>query len=229
MNISGFTIDALLILILGYHVLLGSSKGFGRIAITLIFSILGLIIAKSLSAPAGQWLTDNFIHEDLVEYFTDILRQNVLKGTDAAIAELPAYLVTTANNAGFSFKSIIGNSFTSSQVNALALKLATATETMLKPIITGIGYAVVFIAVKLVSSISAGIFSLVFKLPILKQVNKTLGLILGALKGLIIVLILSSLFMLVQNILPSSDYAQAIASSTLVQSFGGILTGIIVD
>lgn len=228
-HISGLTIDIILILIIAFNILSGRSKGFVRIAATLVFSILGLIIAKAMAEPAGQWLTDNFIHERLVTYFSGVLQENIANGSNAAIVALPEYLVTAAKDAGFSLRNILGSSFSSAQIDSLALKLAQTTETVFRPVINGLGYGLVFVAFKLISSTAAAVVSLVFNLPVLKQVNRLLGIILGAVKGLIIVLVVSSLLLLCQNNLAASDFAQAISSSNLVHIFGGILTGLIVS
>lgn len=229
MNISGFTIDALLVLLFLICLLSGRSKGFFRTVATLAFSIVGLIIAKALAEPAGEWLTDNFIHERLVTYFSGVLQENVANGSNAAIAALPEYLVNAAKEAGFSFRNILGSSFSPSQITSLATKLATTSETVFKPVITGLGYAFVFVGFKIVSYFVTVVFSFIFKLPGLNMINNLLGLILGALKGLIFVLVISSLLLLYQNSFETSDLAIAITSSNIVHIFGGILTGIIVS
>lgn len=229
MHISGFTIDAVLVLIFVICLIIGKSKGFFRAVSTFACTILAIIIAKSFAEPAGQWLNDNFIHERLINYFSQILEENVSNGSEAVIAALPEYLVSAAKNAGSPLINILSGSFTSSQIAPLSAELATTLEGVFKPVITALGYVLVFIGFKLASSVAILLFSFIFKLPGLNQVNGLLGMILGALKGLIIVIIISSLLLLCQDSFGSSDFSQAIASSNLVHIFGGMLTGIIVS
>lgn len=226
MHISGMIIDALIIIIFAVSILSGKSKGFVRIAATLAFSIIGIFVAKALAQPLAQWLTDNFVHERLLNYFSDVLTQNVENGTDAAIAALPEFISAAAANAGVSLKDIIGNSFSAVQIDPIAEKLTASAETVLHPVITGVSYILAFIAFKIVSSAAVALVSFIFKMPVLKTVNRLLGAGLGAVKGLIIVLVICSLLLLFQDILASSDFAEAIASSNLVHVFGRPLAGL---
>lgn len=225
-HISGLTIDVLIIIIFAVSILSGKSKGFIRITATLIFSIIGIFIAKELAEPVGQWLTDNFVHERLLNYFSDVLTQNVENGPEAAIAALPEFISAAAANAGVSLKEIIGSTLSAVQIDAVAEKLTASAETVLHPVITGIGFVLVFIIFKFISSIAVAFVSFIFKMPILNTFNRLLGAGIGAVKGLIIVFVICGLLLLCQNTLASSDFAEAIASSNLVHIFGRPLVGI---
>lgn len=229
MNISGFTIDAVLALIFIICLIVGRSKGFFRTIATFACTIIAIFLAKSFAEPAGQWLNDNFIHERLVDYFSQILQENAANGAEAVIGALPEYLVSAAKNAGSPLINILAGSLNPSQIESLSIELATTLEAVFKPLITGLGYFLVFIGFKLASFVIILLFSFIFKLPSLNQVNRLVGLIIGALKGLIIVTVISSLLMLCQSILEASDFAQEIASSRLVPIFSGILSGILIN
>ena len=56
-----------------------------------------------------------------------------------------------------------------------------------------------------------------FKIPVLKQANKLLGGLLGALCGGIIVIVLCFAFQITSHVMYKTDFAQAVENSKIVQ------------
>lgn len=224
---TGLMLDVLIFFIFAVIVISGMKNGFVRSIASVVFSIIAIIAAKEFAEPVGQWLNDNFIHENLIRYFEKLIQTNASGGTQAVIASIPPFITENAQASGVSLEKLIGSVLTPDRISDISVKLAQSVETLFSPLITALGYIAVLMLVKLTSGVAIWILSVAFKLPLLRQVNKLLGLIFGFVKGALFVLVVSALLMIFENSLGSTGLGPTIASSSIVKAFGTVLFEII--
>ena len=75
-----------------------------------------------------------------------------------------------------------------------------------------------FVIIYFVLSKIAAIIDKLFKIPVLKQAKKLFGGLLGALSGLIVVIVLSFVLQISSNVVYNSKYVSMVESSRIVQT-----------
>ena len=89
-------------------------------------------------------------------------------------------------------------------------------------------FAAVYILLMIVFAIIIGAINTAFKLPVLNRLNKALGAILGALKGVTVVVVISIVAVLTASFAPESELGEAVLNSVLLNKIFDITVSIIV-
>ena len=182
----GIIIDFILVAMVVSSAYLGYKKGLVKLASRLFAGIIAIILTVVLYNPISSVIINNTqIDESVEKIFMENVDSIINKKTetDSVTGEI-------ANNVTEQVKKeILPN-----QANRLA-KYAVNIVTAL----------LVFVIVKLVLTIVFTILGVVTELPLLKQFDETGGLIYGALRGLIICLILVSLATMYAKLNPENE------------------------
>lgn len=215
MTTLSFIVDAILILIFVATVIDGRKKGFFKMLFSLVATAVAVIIAYEYSAPLVEWANEALIQKAAVSTLAESISAHLNSGTQAVVEAIPDYIVKMAEANGADVSGIvsdIGSSFDA--VQAAELIYAGVYSFAVFPIL----YIVAFIAVYAISnailSFAIKFLNNIFRLPVLKGLNKFFGGVLGAAKGIVIVAILSIALVIVAPILPE-EIGDAINSSTI--------------
>ncbi len=198
MNTIGLIIDIAIIVALIIFGIIGLKKGFLKSVISIFSWVVCLIIAVLLAKYVAGWLNGiyNFsgliggkISEGLVgtnEFFTQSINTYQAGGKDALIAAIPqdingllaqlVKVVFSNANVDMSSTETIAN-VTGSSIGHICMV-----------IISGI---LVFIVLKIAVALLSKLFDKIAKTKILGSLNKILGLVFGALKAVLIVIVLN--------------------------------------
>ena len=76
---------------------------------------------------------------------------------------------------------------------------------------------IVFVVLSALLNVAVTLINKIFKIPVLKQANRILGGLLGALVGGIIVVILCFALQISAHVVHKSDFADAVENSKIVQ------------
>ena len=97
---------------------------------------------------------------------------------------------------------------------------AELTDKVARPIALAvlkvIAFAVIFLILNLVLQIAVSVISRLFDLPVLKTFNRTLGGVLGAVKGLLLVTVLAVLLDASTAFITNADFVTAVGNSKIV-------------
>ena len=211
-----------LVLLLGMT-FLGYKKGLAKSLLQLFGGILAIVLAFSLSAPVGAFISDSFIKPPIrkmvvkevaaatqVPVDADVNKTIEDIDVDSALTTVPAPLKKLLDTFGTSAEKI------KAEVGDNIDKTTTeyknkAVDAIVAPVADGVARVISFALLFVLASIALFIISiplgLVSKIPIIGSFNKLGGAILGAVQGVILVFILSAFIMYITPVISSEDGA----------------------
>lgn len=211
-------IDLAFVALLVVNVLDGRKKGFVKMILSFAAAVLSWLIAAEFSQPLAEWANEAFVHGWISGSIENAIADSLGNGTNALIEAIPDYIANAAETAGISVQSLaqqLGNSVDSAQA---AEKIYTAVESaFVVPAIRIVAFFIVFAVAQRILAILIGIVNKFFKLPIIKSFNKLLGGAAGALKGIIVIAVLSLVLSFVIMLAPETDFSLAAEQSTVYQ------------
>lgn len=193
-------LDFVLLFIFILFVIIGAKKGFAKSLLEVAAVILALVLAYCLSTPIATGIYDTFIEKNVVSSIQEEIKdgnisvQETLNEFDEKVAEIPDFVLSLAKTVGINLDTVregVKNfaSSTSDNVPSLVEKII---EPAVVTVISAIAFLVLAVVLVIVLRIIAGLLSKVFELPVVGKVNTALGGVLGAVKGLLIVVLISA-------------------------------------
>ncbi len=216
-------VDIILLIVIFVMILAGIKNGFVRCVLSIVAFTLAFAAAVFLSEPAAQTVYDNFAKEPIesaiAERITDTgTAQTAADSTQAVIDSLPEAVVSAASSLGIDVSQL------AEQVGSINLNTsdmaAELTDKVARPIALAVlkvlAFAVIFLILNLVLQIAVSVISRLFDLPVLKTFNRTLGGVLGAVKGLLLVTVLAILLDASTAFVTNADFVTAVGNSKIV-------------
>ena len=193
-------IDIILVVIFASFVLTAVKKGFILSLLEFAAVILALVLAYYFSPKVAETANDGFDKEATIKTIETQIEENVslqetTTQTQLLLESIPDYMVSVADFMGVSVDDI-KQSVASSKLTSenIATELV---EKIAQPIIIGaltaLSFVVLAIVLLFVLKFLAQIIAKIFKIPVIKTVNKLLGGILGACKGFAVVLFICTI------------------------------------
>lgn len=183
-----YLFDALLVALFALCVWIGWSRGFIKTISGLIALAAAVIVAATFSAPIANAVYTDSVEPAVMSTLEEHINNEVLPSEeelDTAIEKMPALVVTLleTKNIG-SGEAILAQV---EDVDAGKSAARTITDRVITPIVLPLLQmlcsVVLFLVTYLIASIVLRVLDLVAKLPVLKQLNSTLGVVAGALTG----------------------------------------------
>ena len=211
MNPFSIAIDVVFVAVFVISILLGRRKGFVRMVLSLVALVASWIIAHKFAPVAAQWLNDNFIREKAVSLLTEKLSVLFESGSREIIEAIPDYIMKAVELADISLENVISSA---GEPSVIAENIFSACETsVVLPAIEFIMFIIFFIVASIVFTVIIRIADKIFDLPVLEKVNKTLGSIAGAIKGICYVGIIGFALNTASYIITDSKVTEAINGS----------------
>ena len=216
-------VDIVILAILGLSVLVGLYRGF----ISSVASMGGCLLSLGLSF----WLSPKLA--TAIQSNPDILK-TLVSYTDAATKlgdqSLAGASVTTLTENGITEilnrvslpapLSTLLQSNLQNQVFGAAADVGTyVTQTIVGAILNVICFIVCFLALMLVIHFVINFLKVVFKFPVLKQLNSVAGGAFGLIRGALLCFVAFALLPLIQTLLPVQDINQMVEQSALAPLF----------
>ncbi len=216
-------VDIILLIVLFVMILAGIKNGFVRCVLSVVAFTLAFAAAVFLSEPAAQTVYDNFAKEPIesaiAERITDTgTAQTAADSTQAVIDSLPEAVVSAASSLGIDVSQLAEQA---GNINLNTSDMAAElTDKVARPIALAVlkvlAFAVIFLILNLVLQIAVSVISRLFDLPVLKTFNRTLGGVLGAVKGLLLVTVLAILLDASTAFITNADFVTAVGNSKIV-------------
>lgn len=218
-----FILDIIFIALAVAMILLGAKKGLVKALLDGLSTIISGVIAYILSEPVAKFIYDAFVRgvvkgelkKGLEESGTDFA--SVSESVNALVSELPEGALNLASKFGFNVNDAVSNIVNSAP---------DSNESLVETLMTNIGdnifititeavtmfalFIVVSIALTFVIRLLNGV---VKKIPVVKQTNKLAGGILGLIKAVVIIFVISTVLVFVQ----SEELAPIINSSKILE------------
>ena len=216
-------VDIVILAILGLSVLVGLYRGF----ISSVASMGGCLLSLGLSF----WLSPKLA--EVIRNNPDILR-TLLSYTDAATRigdqNLASQSVTSLTETGITeilnkvslpapLNTLLQSNL-QNQVYGAAADVGTyVSQTIISAILNVICFIVCFLVLLLVIHFVINFLKVVFKFPVLKQLNSLAGGAFGLLRGVLLCFVAFALLPLIQTLLPVQDINQLVEASALAPLF----------
>lgn len=228
MDTLSLILDAVLVIIFVATVLEGRRKGFTVTVLSFAVSIISLIIAKEYAQPLAVWLNENFVHDGLVKELTELINTNLSNGTQSVIASLPDYVVNAAESAGISLEGLVGQLASEASVGNAAAEMVTAAEKIIiLPLITVVSFLVIFALGKAILGFGARVVGLAAKLPVIRSIDKTLGALAGALRGVLTLAVVSLILSAVASVFADNELSKAVTDTVLLSKISDTVQSIL--
>lgn len=200
----GILLDLIIILILILCIFLGYKKGLINVGFNLFAFVLSLLISIVLYSPITNFIINN---TQLDENIEEIVIKNITKENEES----------EENNNGISaYIQGYAKDITENAQNAVTESVA---RTIAINVIGICVMIVIFIITRLLLLIIRSIADIIANLPIVKQFNKTGGVLYGILKGLIIIYVILAIAFFIVSVNGNSQLYSIIESSIITKVF----------
>ncbi len=224
-----YGIDLALLAVIAAETLLNAKRGFVRSVLTLLATLLAFGVALKAGEPAASWsydtLLDRMVCEKVEAHVKDFAEADttieIINETERII---PDYLNPILEKINVDLNEVSDridesskSALTPQQISGKIIK--PAAMVLLKPLCTLLCFGLLIVVLRLLISSACK----AAKLPVLNTANKTLGAVLGLLKGLLIVYLLATFCSLVAQVTAKPQIKQAVDQSRIIslcQSIG---------
>lgn len=187
-------LDVILVTIFAAFVFTAAKKGFMRTLLELLAVIVALALSYQFSPVVAQATYDEIVEKSLVEVVETQIDETVNVSSVTTQAEvlldsIPGFMASFASSAGVDLDEI--KTQISSEKFSSANLAIELVDKIAKPIAVGALTAIFFLLLSVVLIFVlkwiAGLLAKLFKLPLIGTVNKVLGGVLGACKGVLVI------------------------------------------
>ena len=197
-------VDLIIIVIMVSSIFVGLKKGLISCIIDIAAVIVALILAILLCRPITNLVIEN---TNFDESLATTISQNIpLSDTDFKVeanTNLPEGIVDYIN-------SITENVNTSKEeaFNAIGVEIASG-------IISVIVFIAIFVIVRIILTLIKVVSKIIDKIPLLSQVNKVGGAVLGAIEGAIIIYVIFAAVSMIAPVISDTNLLELINSSNI--------------
>jgi uncharacterized membrane protein required for colicin V production len=211
--------DLIIIAIIVLFIVIGARRGLARTVLGLLGLMITYFAANALSEFLSQVIYDAFIKETVANNINSFITTNGLDyAVDNCFTALPdwAYAIVSA------FVSIFGGDFaTSLNANNAISSASSAVETTVETVSVGVFqillllilFIIIYIIVKRLVRLALKLFNA----PIIKQLNRFCGGVLGAAEGVLFAFIVVNVFNIVMLLTNPNLLNDSLLNGTLFQ------------
>lgn len=221
-------IDIILVAVFALFVYTAMKKGFMLSLLEFLAVIISFVLAYSLSPVVAEAAYDGFVEKQLVESVEEKIDENFSLEETGEQAEqlldaIPDYMVIFAESFGISVNDIKHDLVKEDLSNEnLATELV---ENIAQPIAIGaltvVSFLILAVVLQIILKVLARLISGVFKLPVIGSANKILGAILGACKGIVVVIFICTVLTVVFSS-GDNEIADAVNDSLVINALDEI-------
>lgn len=233
-------LDVLIVVVMAVTIIGGYKRGFIKSVMHFASSVLAFFAAVFFAPYISAFLCDNIFLSGISSGIAETLRSLLSIGgnaisTERLFTDMPEALTSMLERFNVDFDAFQGTFYsteaaTEATVNEMADFIA-------RPIAEAISAVVAFLGVFLIAiillHIVTAVISMACELPVLKQLNSTLGLVFGTLCAVFYAMIWSNLAILIVDALHSIDPAMfsetVIDGTVIVKLFSNIRMSLILE
>lgn len=226
-----FILDIILAVIFIVCVIAGYKKGFVKSFLDLVSNIVAVIVARIISYQLAPAVFSSYFEEGL----TKSLGEKVSELGSTASAQVQGALESIPNISGFLSLTGVNEADIAAKVSdSIDAGGLTVTEALMANLVSPVAtfilriliFVIAFIVCVFILKIVARILDKLSKLPLLKQANGAFGFLFGAVKGLIIVIVICAVAQLIAGFIGSGPVNDIVSNSVLVSAFNTVMGSI---
>lgn len=218
-----YIVDILILAVFALLVIKGVKNGLVRSVVGLLAVIVAVGVAVWLSEPMAQAVYNIFIKNGIESAVASQLpdvssAQLTAQNVQEIIAALPESIVRAAESMGVDIAAVSrqageidlsATNIAAEICNSIAMPIAVAVLKVLC-------FALIFFVCNIALQFVAKVVCKLFDLPVIRSVNRTLGGVFGAVKGVLVVVSLCLLLDAVASLMPANELANAVRESRIV-------------
>ena len=223
MDILPYIVDGFLVLLFVLTIVHAARKGLACSAAGIVAWLLAAFLALHFCAPAAEWIYTRLVHDHVVE----IVRDQVSDMEDAAgtadlaagiLAAIPEGVVDAARSLNIDVDALMEKA---SSFDLHTNHVADAVEQeVIAPILLAAIKVLVFFAIVLLGSglaqtLLRPLGTVLHKIPVIGTADRTLGGVLGILKGAVLVSVLAMMLRVAQEMI-GGQFGEAVSASKIV-------------
>jgi len=176
-----FLVDLCVLAIIGLCIFFGYKKGLIGVAFKIVSFVLAIIIAFILFNPISNFIVNNTTLDDKIESMV-VEKVKIENEIISETEDVEGYVQTSLKNVAIDTAN--------DAVKSVARQITIT-------IVNIIVFLIVFVLAKVILLLTKGVLNFISGLPIIKQFNKTGGIIYGFVKGLLIVYLIFAIISLI--------------------------------
>lgn len=221
-GIVSIILDIVLIVIFVAFILVAAKKGFAKTLLELVAVVAALVLSYQLSPIAAQTTYDSLLKQKMISSIETRIDEKIESSTVAQKAEatldaIPDFVVSLASSAGVEIDSIKSKIATEKFISENVA--AELVEKVAAPIVVSALTILFFMILSMIFIFAfkflAHLISKIFDVPLVGTANKVLGGILGACKGVIVIVFISTVlnFLFANS---EGEFADAVNNSFVI-------------
>ncbi len=182
--------DIIIVAIIVLGTIIGAKRGFFKAVLRTFTGLITVIVAYFATEPLSKFINDRFIYHNLEGKISNAVNSHLTNADiyldPAVLADaVPDSLGVIASLAGYDIKELAISASEKGQ-NIIATFIENASSVISGIISSLIAFVVLLVGVYVVLRVLACVLDLIFSsIPVLKKINRTLGMIFGFLCSLI--------------------------------------------
>lgn len=181
--------DAIIVVIFLLFIILGVKRGFVRSVLDLVGTLAAMLVSMWFSGIAAQWFFSTFLQESLTRQIAEALQAApAADAADAVLSVVPEILRGGLEAFGITSDAI--NQAVAGTSGQAAAAVVAVLSPMVVSVLRGLFALVLFIFLLVIFRILSGVVCRIFRLPVLRQLDKGLGILLGVAQAALITVLL---------------------------------------
>lgn len=217
-----YIIDGVVILIFLLAIVIGSKRGFIKTMSGVLSFAAALVVAMLLKGAVAELVYNLAVEPPLLASLEEQLAGvgTEIQNLENAFNSLPGLVKNLLVQVGVQDVDSLTQTMKLGADGSLAQSIADVVRSVVMPVLEAVCMLVLFILAHIVASLLLRVLDVLAKLPLLKQVNKSLGAVAGIISGVLWVLLAVSVVQIVAA-LGSADSAinMAVLNDTILTNW----------
>lgn len=185
--------DILIIALIVIFIFIGIKRGFAKCLLNLAGLIVNIMLTQWLSGFLSGWIYESFIRQSVIDNLQNQIMENGYTHTVAnAFDSVPEWIRTMVESvfsfSGISLQDLQSGVFVSNtQSQSLAQSIERPLGEIIITVISMLMSVLLFIVFMVLIKILIRFVLKFFNIPVIKQIDRTIGGILGFIEGIIFV------------------------------------------
>lgn len=181
--------DAIILVIFLLFIILGVKRGFVRSVLDLVGTLAAMLVSMWFSGIAAQWVFSTFLQESLTRQIAEALQAApAADAAEAVLSVVPEILRGGLEAFGITPDAI--NQAVAGTSGQAAAAVVAVLSPMVVSVLRGLFALVLFVFLLVIFRILSGVICRIFRLPVLRQLDKGLGILLGVAQAALITVLL---------------------------------------
>lgn len=228
-----YIIDIALLAVFILTIVLAAKRGFFKSLFDLAAYVVAVVAARFASSAVAppvfrQYFSPTIEHQ-LVKQLDGVSAADYGEKIEAAVQAIPDYLNGLLTMIGIDKDEI------AARISSVQLTSENVVETLMdkvvSPVVTAVIQLLIFILLAVVFRLLLQIIvrlcdGVIRKMPVINKMNTTLGGVLGAIKGVLIVVLAALIVSAAASIIQYEPFVQAAGNSLIMKAVRGLITSV---